>query len=193
MSSKDPRHGFYLRIGWPALAAMLTAASAGAAEKASEQVSPFYGSFGYTVPIEVPPYHGLEPRLALAYNSEGRNGFLGVGWTLAGFSTIERANPGRGTPRFDTSDVYLLDGQELVACVEGSMSPSCTSGGTHSTKIESYLKIRFDSPTNKWTVRGKDGTHTEFETTVQVTAGTFRWGQRRVIDTKNNTVTYTWN
>src|SRR5712691_7604878 len=132
---------------------ILTVASASeAAEKASEQVNPFYGSFGYSIPIEVPAFHGLEPRLALAYSSEGRNGMLGVGWTLAGFSTIERANSGRGTPHFDANDIYLLDGQELVACVTGSASPSCTSGGTHSTKIESYLKIRFDSPTNTWTV-----------------------------------------
>ena len=47
-----------------------------AIEKSSEQVSPFYGSFGYAVPIQVPPFHGLEPRLALAYSSEGRNGIL---------------------------------------------------------------------------------------------------------------------
>src|SRR5262245_23795266 len=41
-----------------------------AEEKASHQVSPFYGSMGYSVPIVVPPYHGLEPRLSLTYTSE---------------------------------------------------------------------------------------------------------------------------
>ncbi len=168
--------------------------AARAAEKASEQVSPFYGSFGYSIPIEVPPFHGLEPRLALAYSSEGRNGILGVGWTLAGFSTIERANAGRGTPRFDANDIYMLDGQELVACVQGSVSPSCTSGGTHSTKSESYLKIRHDTtPSDTWTVWGRDGTRTVFSPTITVTPGIFRWGQTSVVDTKNNTVTYTWN
>jgi hypothetical protein len=161
-----------------------------AVEKASQQVSPFYGSFGYSIPIEVPPFHGLEPRLALSYSSEGRDGIVGVGWSLSGFSTIERANSGRGTPRFDSSDIFLLDGQELVACIGGSVSPSCTSGGTHSTKIESYLKIRFDSP--NWSVWGKDGTRTIFSPIIQVTGGTFRWGQTSVVDTKNNTVTYSW-
>src|SRR6266568_3182168 len=168
--------------------------AARAAEKASEQVSPFYGSFGYSIPIEVPAFHGLEPRLALAYSSEGRNGIFGVGWTLAGFSTIERANAGRGTPRFDANDIYMLDGQELVACVQGSVSPSCTSGGTHSTKSESYLKIRHDTtPSDTWTVWGRDGTRTVFSPTITVTPGIFRWGQTSVVDTKNNTVTYTWN
>jgi hypothetical protein len=165
-----------------------------AVEKASQQVSPFYGSFGYSIPIEVPPFHGLEPRLALSYSSEGRNGIVGVGWSLNGFSTIERANSGRGTPRFDANDIYLLDGQELVKCVGGSVSPSCTSGGTHSTKIESYLKIRHDTtPSDTWTVWGKDGTRTIFTPIIQLPAGIFRWGQTSVVDTKNNTVTYTWS
>lgn len=131
-----------------------------AIEKASEQVSAFYGSFSHGLPIEVPGFRGLEPKIALSYSSEGRNGFVGVGWGLSGFSTIQRVNKGLGTPKFDADDVYVLDGQEMVPCVGGSVSPSCTSGGNWSTKIESYLKIRFDSGTNTWTVWAKDGTRT---------------------------------
>jgi hypothetical protein len=131
-----------------------------AIEKASEQVSAFYGSFSHAVGIETPGFRGLEPRISLGYSSEGRNGFVGVGWGLSGFSTIQRANQGLGTPKFDGNDVYMLDGQELVPCQAGSVSPSCTSGGTHSTKIESYLKIHFNSGANTWTVWAKDGTRT---------------------------------
>src|SRR5438552_15051040 len=79
------------------VAVVAFAGAADAVEKASEQVSPFYGSFGYSIPIEAPPFHVLEPRLALAYSSEGRNGILGFGRTLAGLSTIERAYSGTGT------------------------------------------------------------------------------------------------
>lgn len=72
------------------------AGTAEAVERASQQVSPFYGSFGYSIPIEVPPFHGLEPRLALSYSSEGRNGILGVGWSLSGFrSSAPTAAGGR--------------------------------------------------------------------------------------------------
>ena len=126
-----------------------------AIEKASEQVSPFYGSFAHGVTVEVPGFHGLEPRVALSYSSEGRNGFVGVGWSVSGFSTIQRTNKGLGTPMFDANDVYLRDGQELVACAGGSASPSCTSGGTHSTKVESYEKILFNAQANTWTVWSK--------------------------------------
>lgn len=175
-----------------AILATVLSVPAQAAEKASEQVSPFMGSFSQSLGIEVPPFRGLEPKLALGYSSEGRNGLVGVGWGLSGISTIERANPGRGTPKFDSTDIYMLDGQELVACQVGSVSPSCTSGGTHSTKTESYLKIKFTSASNIWEIWGKDGTKTVFSAVYATTLGTWRWGQTSAVDTNSNTVTYAW-
>ena len=44
---------------------MAIAGPAAAVEKGSQQVSPFHGSFFYALPIETPPFHGLEPALAL--------------------------------------------------------------------------------------------------------------------------------
>src|SRR5262245_45427370 len=83
------------------------------------------GSFSQAIPIEVPAYRGLEPRLALTYSSERRNGFAGVGWGLSGFSSVVRTSGGRGVPRFDSKDVFVLDGQELVTCPPPSPSPGC--------------------------------------------------------------------
>lgn len=161
--------------------------------KATEQVSPYSGTFGYSIPVQVPAFRGLEPKLALSYSSEGGNGILGVGWNLAGIGTIERVSPGRGTPRFDSSDIFLLGGEELVPCVTGTVSPSCSAGGNYATKNETYLKIRFDSAGNAWTIWGRDGTRTIFSPTLQVASGTLRWGQTSVIDTKGNTVNYAWS
>src|SRR4029453_15237696 len=127
----------------------------------------------------------LEPKLAISYSSQGGNGFAGVGWSLSGFSVIDA--PGVASP-----GPYLLDGQPLVPCVGGSVSPSCTSGGTHSTKVESYLKIKFDSTPNTWTVWGKDGTKTVFSPTLVNGTYTVRWGQTSTVDTYGNTVTYAW-
>lgn len=130
------------------------------------------GAYTQSVAIEVPPFHGLEPKLSLSYSSQGGNGFAGVGWSLSGFSVIEAKRGASGGV-----DSYSLDGQELRACQTGSVSPSCTTGGTHSTKIESYLKIKFDSSTNTWSVWGKDGTKTVFSPTLVNGSFTIRWGQ----------------
>ena len=148
-----------------------------AVEKASEQVSSFYGSFSHAIPIEVPGFRGLEPSIALSYSSEGRNGFVGVGWGVSGFSTVERVNAGLGSPKFDAADVYTFDGQELYPCQVGSVSPSCTTGGTHSTKIESYLKIKFEPGPNTWTVWSKNGTKTILSPIINRTGE--RVGRRR--------------
>jgi RHS repeat-associated protein len=176
-----------------ALLALAVAGPAAGVEKGSQQVSPFHGSFSYAIPIEVPRFRGLEPPLALSYSSEGRNGLAGVGWTLSGFGLVERVNAGGGTPTYTASDTYVLEGQKLVACVSGSASPSCTSGGTHSTQVESFRKIRFDAAANTWTVWAKDGTRTIYTPIHDVSGfGTLRWGQTSVVDTKSNTVTYSW-
>jgi hypothetical protein len=112
-----------------------------------EVVSPVAGGFSQAIPIAVPSYRGLEPRLALGYSSEGGNGFVGPGWGPSGFSTIQRARAYRGAPRYDANDTYLLDGQELIPCTTPGLGPSasCASGGSHTTKKESYLKVSYDS------------------------------------------------
>ncbi len=115
---------------------------------------------------------------------------MGVGWSLSGFSVIERTKNGRGTPRFTSTDVYVLDGQELLPCSQAATSPGCVAGGTHATKQESYAKIRLDSTT--WTIWSRNGVRTELAPVYQASGGTWRWGQSRVVDTHNNTVTYAW-
>lgn len=176
-----------------AIALGLSARGAAQTEpKANDAFTPFLGSFSQAVPIQVPAFRGLEPRLALVYSSERRSGFAGVGWALTGFSAVVRTKGGRGIPRFDGSDVFLLDGQELLPCPAPNPSPSCEAGGTHTTKTESYLKVRFDRDRDEWTVWGRDGTRTLLTPVYETAAGTLRWGQTSTIDTHANTVTYAW-
>ena len=179
-------------VAWPAGA---QDASRGDA-KPQEQVEPFYGSFGTSVPIEVPGFHGIEPGLALSYNSASGNGFAGVGWSLSGLSTIERASPGKGAPKYDGLDIFLLDGQELIPCTAAMVSPSCTTGGSHATKIESYRRITRDEAGNRWEVTSRDGTVSSYEPTLgpdtTAGAGTFRWALESIIDNHGNSVTYSY-
>jgi hypothetical protein len=82
----------------------------------------------FVTDIMVPAFHGLEPKLRLVYRASPVNGRIDAGWDLAGKpSYIVRASKGRGAPRFDGSDIFLLDGMELVPCAPASTSPSCTS------------------------------------------------------------------
>ncbi|MBL8034579.1 MAG: hypothetical protein JNJ69_12820, partial [Leptospiraceae bacterium] len=55
------------------------------------------GSFSHTIPIEIPNgRNGLQPKLALNYNSNSGNGAIGVGWSLSGLPAITRMNYGNG-------------------------------------------------------------------------------------------------
>jgi len=152
----------------------------------------FYGELDERIPIKVPAYHGIEPELELHYHSSLGNGFVGVGWALHGISQIQRATPGRGAPTWTARDVFLLDGQPLVPCAAGSTSPSCTTGGTHATQIESYARIVFDPVANTWTITANDGTRMLYGPVYAVAQGIFRWGLANLADTHGNTTSYRW-
>jgi len=165
------------------------------------------GAFTYSIPLEVPPFHGIEPRLSLEYSSSANTGIVGVGWTLTGFTVIERVSPGRGAPGYDggvtaTTDNFMLDGEELIACPVGSSSPSCTTGGNFTFKVESYEKILYDSGVDTWTITDRDGTVSLYAPVYQVTSSntgningkfTWRYGLQSVTDTSGNTVAYHWD
>lgn len=170
------------------------------------------GNLGYSIAIDVPDLHGIEPQIALNYNSSRKTklgglyqGWLGYAWGLDGIDVIERASPGYGMPVYDATDIYLLDGQAMVACVAGMVSPSCATGGTHATENESYRRIALNSTTNEWKVTDRDGTVSTFRSVAAVanltpTAGTpaydlamsYRWLLTSVTDTNGNSVAYTY-
>ncbi|MCA8977811.1 MAG: VCBS repeat-containing protein [Planctomycetes bacterium] len=142
------------------------------------------GSYSTAVSIEAPQYHGIEPRLSISYNSTQRLGYAGVGFDVGGLSMVERCSWRNGAPRWDGSDIYRLDGEELVS--------STRLGGTHCTKVQSFRRIAFNSSANEWRVTEKDGTARVYTSVLTAPGGTFRWRLSRVEDTNGNAVTYTW-
>jgi hypothetical protein len=141
------------------------------------------GSFTNSIPIQVPAFHGIQPRVSLDYDSGTGNGEVGVGWRLTVGSTISRSGADGGLPRYDASDVFLLDGSELVAC-----APNCRTGGTHETYQQSFERFRFDGV--RWTRWQRDGVELIYESTDTAPVQTFQWALARVTDTHGNTVTY---
>jgi RHS repeat-associated protein len=167
------------------------------------------GAFTDSVPIVLPPFRGLEPKLSLDYSSRGgiragdwNAGFLGIGWSLGGLPEITRTSAVGGAPRFEASDVYRLDGTDLVQCSStGNVGASCLAGGNHTTKIESYLKVNRDAANNRWEVFRKDGTKLTFRhvgfwaggedppSSVNEIKQDLRWLVASIVDTHGNTVT----
>jgi hypothetical protein len=149
------------------------------------------GSATARVFIQVPKFRGLEPDVALVYHSSGGNGIVGVGWSLSGFPTIERRGAKGGSPQYDSSDAFLLGGEEVLPCGTSS-SPGCLAGGTHFTRHESYARISFDSGVNEWTVDSRSGTRSVYVPLFVGGLGTFRWGLKTVTDVLGNVVDYNW-
>lgn len=80
------------------------------------------GGLNYTIPIEMPVgINGMQPSIAISYNSQGGNGLMGWGWDLHATSCITRTgqtiyHDGRMTAAdLSKDDRFLLDGQRLIA------------------------------------------------------------------------------
>jgi RHS repeat-associated protein len=87
------------------------------------------GAGMYSLPLTVPDGRlGLQPDLSLSYSSRGGNGVVGVGWTLQGFSRIERCKKNFSSPNgltrsedgevgpivFASDNRLCLDGDYLI-------------------------------------------------------------------------------
>lgn len=102
------------------------------------------GASTYTVPIKLPPgINGIQPQIAISYNSQAGNGTAGYGWNISGISSISRIpstkyHDGIIDPvDFDGYDRFSLDGQHLLL-KSGTYG---TSGAEYQTEIYSNLKI----------------------------------------------------
>lgn len=100
------------------------------------------GSSGYRIPIGLPlGVNGMAPEIALTYNSNSGQGFLGKGWMIEGISKIHRTartrydSPIYGNVQMSTNDIFALDGSTLNP-LDGAYN-SCE----YTTATESYQRI----------------------------------------------------
>ena len=90
------------------------------------------GSFSHSIPIKIPAgRNGMQPSISINYNSNGGNGELGVGWSVGGFGAITRGRADGGTPKYDGTDTYYLNGQKLIAA----------GSGQYRTEVESWQRV----------------------------------------------------
>jgi RHS repeat-associated protein len=146
-------------------------------------------------PLVVPPgRHGMEPDLAVHYDSSGGDGWLGLGWDLR-LPSIEISTL-FGVPRYDGSERYLVDGEQLAPTSEP---------GVFVRRVEGSFEriIRHGSRPDDfwWEVTDKDGTRSVFGQAAEArlrdphagnTGNTFRWYLQRTVDLHGNTVDYSY-
>ena len=164
------------------------------------------GGASYTIPLWTPPgTHGVEPQLALRYDSEAGAGYLGPGWFLGGLPRITRCV---GTYVQDTvpsaltltaDDKFCLNGKRLrlTSGVYGS------AASTYQTEIADFSNttaygVAGNGPAY-FIVRTRDGLTYEYGNTADSrvsatgTSTPYAWTLNKLYDRQGNAlvVTYT--
>jgi RHS repeat-associated protein len=152
------------------------------------------GAANFSVPIAtLPGTAGVEPKLALVYDSHSGNGLAGVGWSLSGLSQITRcpntvAQDGfiKGID-FSATDKFCMDGQRLVA-INGTYGAHLTE---YRTESDTFSRIVYDQSTG-WQVRTKSGLRYEFGNSAdavveaQGSNNVLLWRVNKISDTNGN-------
>ena len=114
-------------------------------------VSPM-GTASYSIPIEVVPGTcGVQPSLAITYNSASGRGLLGMGWDLAGLSSITRIqrtayfDNAIGSVNYDLNDRFALDGARLIKLSNGSYM---AQNAVYGTEIENFTRVTLNGQPN---------------------------------------------
>ncbi len=152
------------------------------------------------IPLWVAPgRNGMQPELALDYNSRGGRSVVGHGWQLSGIPTITRcpktaADSGSVSAaiKFDSSDQFCLDGEPLV------VDPSDNS---FRTLHDSFRKIKITATNNsgvpaQFQAYQRDGRTLTFDVLnpnrVEVTATAGQNGDNAINPHVAGTVGYVW-
>ena len=161
------------------------------------------GAATYTIPIWVPAGpRGIQPNLAIVYNSQAGDGILGPGWNLAGLSMISRCNKTYAqdtTPApvaLVTTDGYCLNGNRL-RLTAGTYG---LAGSAYQTEVADFSLITASGTSGNgpaaFIVKGKDGLTYEYGNTTDSrilygsTAG--QWLLDKVSDRSGNNYKVTY-
>jgi hypothetical protein len=157
----------------------------------------FTGAFAYTYPLQVPNgRNGMHPELALVYNSQAGNGWLGVGWDLS-VGSIQRSTV-KGVPTYDDAldkFTFILAGQSEELVPVGVGSDGSGAYKEYRAQIESaFLRFRYFPVLKIWKVWAKSGVRYDLTGLAihSPTGNPFYWGLTKVTDPQGNTMTYTY-
>ena len=166
------------------------------------------GGATYTIPIELPAgINGMQPSLALVYNSQGGNGLLGWKWELAGLSSITRTGKTRyhdgvvgGVTLNDITDRFMLDGQRLIQVQDYTDSIEFKTEQDNMAKIMAYVySLEEARIVNNFKVWNSDGTILEYGFTADSRIdpqnggnNALCWLLNKVSDRNGNSIVYNY-
>jgi hypothetical protein len=161
------------------------------------------GSAALDFPLDLPPgRQGLDPDLAITYDSDGGNGWLGEGWDLQ-IPSIEVSTL-FGVPRYDAgteTETYVLNGEQLAPVANPASPRAADRVFTQRSEGEFRRIVRKGTSPDaySWEVTDKEGTRYLYGATPQARLrdvreprNVFRWYLEKVIDLHGNTVEYTY-
>lgn len=163
------------------------------------------GAAGYTIPIWAPPGpHGVQPHIALTYNSQRGPGYVGVGWRVTGLSAIYRCNatyaqdPAPASIGLTTSDGFCMDGQRL-RLTSGTYG---VAGSTYQAEATNFVNVTaYSSQGNGpyyFVAQDRSGVSYTYgspgnEVLAPGTATALSWQLNQVKDPAGNTMTITYD
>lgn len=162
------------------------------------------GAATYSIPIWAPRGpNGLEPHIALTYNSQSGNGPLGVGWSLSGFSSIYRcaatfAQDAAPAPvALDYTDRFCLDGKRLRLTSSETLSTYGQAGTTYQTELADFSTVTAQGTTGNgpsyFTVKLRNGLTYEYgnggNSQVLLDGTANAWYLDKITDRSGNSIT----
>ena len=162
------------------------------------------GGATYSVPITISPgTAGMQPELSIVYNSQGGNGIMGRGFSLAGLSAITRVpstlyhNNYVDGVDFDDTDMFALDGQRLIMIGNGQYG---ADGMEYRTENNTFSKIisrgNVGNGPSWFEVYTKSGLIIEYGKTQRLIAssqGVVYWAVEKITDQTGNYMTFSYN
>ncbi|MFL6650857.1 MAG: SpvB/TcaC N-terminal domain-containing protein, partial [Sulfurifustaceae bacterium] len=175
------------------------------------------GDARVSYPIEVPPGRaGLQPQLAVQYNSSGGNGWMGLGWDLSQQSiTVDTR---WGVPRYGRNEqnvyvnketeTYVFNGEQLTPVAHRGELVDRIAEKIFHTRVEGQFRkiIRHGNhPTNYWwEVIDKNGVRyfcggtpelgrLDGATLTDGDGNVFKWFVTEVRDLNGNRMTYAYD
>lgn len=202
-----PTHARYIGIilSWFVLSLLSYQVQAAVGRTAGSFNVSSTGTASYQIPIWMPPGpNGLQPHLAISYDSRASDGTMGPGWSIAGLSAITRCNKtfaqdtAPAAVALNATDGYCLNGNRL-RLISGTYG---AAGSTYQSEMADFSQITANGAAGNgpasFTVQGKNGLIYEYGNTTDSriiatsTSTASQWLLSKVRDRSGNSYIVTY-